>query len=433
MNAKTLQLLIVAALLALVAAVWISIGNQPESEGSEKADTVVFPHLRDQLNDVDSIALSGGGNKPLVTLKRAGDGWHVAERAGYAADVAKLREFVIKLADATLIEAKTSNPKRYADLGVEDTAAADAKGIHVALSGVKDPVKLVVGLFNGGGGGGTFVRRDGDAQSLLVKGNLLVEKDPAAWIRKDLANVDAERIKEVAITGIDGKVLRIYKDTTSDANFKIADVPKGREVASDFVANSLGSGLSNLRIDDVAAAKDATPPEKAFKIRYLAFGGLVVDVTAWNAGGKNAIQLVASNDAAQLDADISAGQAKAKAAYDTEVAAAKLKVVEAKGDDAAIAKAEADVAKPPSLVDAGKDAAQRREVAAKVVDDLNKTFAGWTFFVPAYEFANFNKGIEELLKPLPASGKPAPGLKLPLPGSAVPVGASAAVALPQKH
>ena len=99
--------------------------------------------------------------------------------------------------------------------------------------------------------------------------------------------------------------------------------------------------------------------------------------------------------------------------------AAKLKVVEAKGDDAAIAKAEADVAKPPSLVDAGKDAAQRREAAAKVVADLNRKFAGWTFFVPAYEFANFNKGIDELLKPLPGKGaaSPAPGLKLPLPGT----------------
>jgi len=422
MNAKTFRLLVAAAVLALIAAIWTNIGNRPASEESESANVALFPHLRDQVNDVASITIAGAGNKPFVTLKRANDGWQVGERGGYAADVGKLREFLLKLADATVIETKTSNPKRYTELGIEDTSAADAKGVLVTLAGVKDPVKLIIGLFNGGGGGGTFVRRDGEAQSLLAKGNLLAEKDPAAWIKHDLASVDADRIKQVSITGIDGKVLRVYKDTTADVNFKIADVPKGREPASEYVANSLGSGLSNLRIDDVASAKDVPAPEKAFKIHYLAFGGLAVDVTAWDANGKNAAQFVASNDPAQLDSDIVAGQAKAKAAYETEVATAKLKVVEAKGDDAAIAKAEADIVKPPSLVDAGKDAAQRREAAEKVVADLNRKFGGSTFFVPAYEFANFNKGMEELLKPLPGkTAAPAPGIKLPLPGATSPL------------
>lgn len=415
MNAKTFRTLIAAALIALIGAICVSIAGRPESEDSASANVLLFPQLREQVNDVSALALNGAGNKALVTLKRSADGWQVTERAGYPADIAKLREFLMKLADASVIETKTSNPKRYADLGVEDTAAADAKSVQVVLSGLKEPLKLIVGVFNGGGGGGTFVRREGEAQSLLVTGNLLAEKAPAAWIRKDLASIEADRVKEVSITGIDGKVLRVYKDTTSDANFKVADVPKGRELASDYVANSLGSGLTNLRIDDVAAAKDATAPEKAFKIHYLAFGGLAVDVVAWDAGGKNAIQLTASNDAAQLDADITAGQAMAKAAYDTQVATAKLKVVEAKGDDAAIEKAEADIAKPTSLVDKAKDTAQRQAAAASVVADLNKKFAGWTFFVPAYEFANFNKGMEELLKPLSGkadASKPA-ALKLP--------------------
>ena len=72
-----------------------------------------------------------------------------------------MREFLLKLSDATVLEQKTSNPKLYADLGVEDVKGKDAKGILVTLEGLKQPVKLIVGNFNGGGGGGTFVRRDG--------------------------------------------------------------------------------------------------------------------------------------------------------------------------------------------------------------------------------------------------------------------------------
>ena len=413
MNAKTLYALIAAAAIALAAAIWINTANQPTNEESERTDSAanrsLLPGLSDQLNDIDAITLTGAGGKVLTTLKRSADGWRIGEKSNYLADLAKLREFLLKLADATLIEAKTSNPKRYVDLGVDDIADKDAKGILVTLGGLKQPVKLIIGLYNGAGGGGTFVRRDGEAQSWLAKGNLLVEKDPAGWLKHDLVDIDSARIKEVVLTGLDGKILRVNKDQSADNSFKVADVPKGRELASDFVANSLGSGLSNLRADDVAAAKDAPAPEKVYKAHYLGFGGLVVDVTAWDAAGKNQVQLVAANDSAQLDANISAEQAKAKAAYETAVAAAKVKVVEAKGDEAAMSKAEADVARPAALVDPAKDRAERAGAAAKVVEDLNRTFAGWTFTVPSYAFTNFSKRMDDLLKP--SEQKPAPGAK----------------------
>lgn len=399
MNAKTLSTLAVAALVALGAAIWINSANAPVSEESAK-DKPLLPGLSDELNKIDTLGLSGASGKTYVTLKRNGDGWQVGEKSGYPADISKLREYLYKLGDAKVLDTKTSSPKRYADLGVEDPIDPNAKSILVTLGGTKDVPKLILGLYNGQGGGGTFVRREGEAQSLLASGNLLAEKDPAAWIRHDLIDVDAAKIKEVRLTGLDGKVLRVYKDQASDGNFKVVDVPKGRELASDFVANGLGSGLSNLRADDVFATKDAAPPEKTYRARYLGFDGLAVDVTAWDADGKSRAQLAASNDTAQLDAGIAAAQAKEKAAYETAVATAKLKVVEAKGDDAAIAKAEAEVPKPASLVDAAKDRADRIAAANKAAEDLNKKLQGWTYAVPQYAFSNFHRNMDELLKPL---------------------------------
>ncbi|HEX7914662.1 DUF4340 domain-containing protein [Rudaea sp.] len=399
MNTKTLSALAVVAVIALGAAIWINSANAPVSEESAK-DKLLLPSLRDDLNKVDAFALSGAGGKALVTLKRSGEGWQVAERSGYPADIGKLREFLYRLADAKVLDTKTASPKRYAELGVEDPIDPKAQSVLVTLGGLQGLPKLIVGLYNGQGGGGTFVRREGEAQSLLASGTLLAEKDPAAWINKDLIDIDAAKIKQVTLTGADGKTLRVYKEQPTDANFRIADLPKGREPASDFVANGMGSGLSNLRADDVAAAKDASVPEKPYKARYLGFDGSVVDVIAWETDGKARVQLAASNDAAQLDAGIAAAQASDKAAYETAVAAAKLKAVEAKGDDAAIAKAEADVAKPASLVDAVKDRTERIAAANKAAEDLNRKLQGWTYTVPQYAFSNFHKNIDELLKPL---------------------------------
>jgi len=406
MNAKTLSTLAVAAAVALGAAIWINWANAPVSEESAK-DKPLLPGLSDALNKVDAFGLSGAAGKPLVTLKRSGDGWQVAERSNYPADLGKLREYLYKLADAKVLDSKTANPKRYADLGVEDPIDPNAKSLLVTLGGLKEAPRLILGLYNGQGGGGTFVRREGEAQSLLASGNLLAEKDPAAWIRHDLLDVDAAKIKTVELTGLDGKILRVYKDQAGDSNFKIADVPKGREPASDFVANSLGTGLSNLRADDVAATKDAPAPDKVYKAHYFGFDGLIVDVTAWEADGKSRAQFAASVDAAQLDAGIAAAQARDKAVYETVVAAAKLKVVEAKGDDAAIAKAEADVPKSASIADPAKDRADRIAAVNKAAEDLNKKLQGWTYTVPPYIFSNFHRNLDELLKPLESKSTPA--------------------------
>lgn len=354
MNAKTLSTLAAAAVVALIAAIWINVANAPVSEESAK-DKPLLPGLSNGLNNVDGLTLSGAGGKPVVTLKRNGAGWQVAEKSDYPADVGKLREYLFKLADAKVLDTKTASPKRYPELGVEDPIDPKAKSILVAIGGVKDLPKLIVGLYNGQGGGGTFVRREGEAQSLLASGNLLAEKDPSAWIRHDLFDIDAAKIKEVKLTGIDGKILTIRKNKPEDTNFSVDDVPKGRELASEFVANSLGSGLSSLRADDVVATKDVRAPDKVYKAEYVCFDGLRVQVVAWEADGKAH---------AQFSASLSDGTASTSSAED----AAK--------------------------------AASSATSAKATMDDINSRLGAWTYTVPPYMFSNFHKTMDELLKPL---------------------------------
>ncbi len=378
MNAKTLYILVAVALLALGAAVAINFSNRPESDVSEQAKPLL-PQLHDHVNDVSAITLTGAGDQVLATLKRGNDGWSVAEKSGYPADLAKIREFLLKLDAATIVEAKTSNPKLYADLGVSDLKDKDAKGMLVELSGLAQPVRIIVGNFNGAGGGGTFVRRDGEAQSLLVKGNLSIAKNVADWEKRDLADIASSRLKSVVLTSPDGKVLKVYKEQPADSNFKIADVPKGRETSSEFAANSLGSTLAGLKADDVVAAKDAAPDEKVYKAGYATFDGLVVDIAAWARDGKDYAQLTAKLDIATADAQIAAAQAKAKADFEAAVAAAGKKAADDKSatdkQAAGTPAAAPEVPKPLAVSDAAKDRQDRLDALNKEVDALNKTFA----------------------------------------------------------
>src|SRR5690606_37327145 len=80
----------------------------------------VLPALAAGINDVSAVRITEAGNKPFVTLQRSADGktWQVMERDGYRADMAKVREFLIKLADLQVVEIKTSNPANYPQIGV---------------------------------------------------------------------------------------------------------------------------------------------------------------------------------------------------------------------------------------------------------------------------------------------------------------------------
>ncbi|MEO7062307.1 MAG: DUF4340 domain-containing protein [Dokdonella sp.] len=403
MNQKTLIGLAIAALVAIVAAVVLNHANKPSSEGRSDTSNWLAPSLRDHVNDVSKVVVIGAGDKTLATLVRGAKGWTLAEKGGYAIDTGKLREFLLKLGDAKLVERKTVIPEKYATLGVEDVSAKEAKGLQVELDGLAQPLKLILGMTNPRGG--TFVRRVGDVQSWLASGTLSVEKNAADWLKKDLVDISADRVASIAITHSDGKTVRITKDARGDANFKLADIPKGRETGSEYTINALAATLAGLRFDDVLPAKDAAPAADTLKAHYATFDGVIVDMVAWQKDGKDEVQFTASLDAEQADKGVIAAQAKAKTEFESATAAAAANK-QAGATEAPI--------KPLAISDAAKDHENRMAALSKEVADLNARFSGWTYVLPAYKFASINKSIDDLLKPL-EDKKPAASAKSPAP------------------
>lgn len=429
-NPKSVLSLGVIAALAIAVATAIQVGRKPASEGAQVAQPLL-PELREHINDVSAVTLTGGGDKPIATLEKGAAGWSVKEKGGYRADAGKLREFLLKLADASLLEPKTQSDKRYAELGVEDVKAADAKGVLVGLAGLAKPTQVILGHYNARSAG-TFVRRAGEAQSWLAKGNLSADANVANWLDKALADIPATRLREVVLTAPDGKVVRAYKDQEGDANFKVADVPKGRELSSEYAANGLGTALAGLRFDDVFRARDAAPPAdgKVNRAHFAAFDGLVVDATAWKKDEKVYARFAVSLDEKAAQARLVADQAKARADWETEEKARAAKEAQTSqtsaGKDAAKKEgaAPAGDAKPATMPvaplavsDPAKDTQQRLEELNREVSELQQRFEGWTYVLPNYRFESLAKRMDELLKPLD-SGKGDQGkVALPPPSS----------------
>lgn len=380
MNSKTVIGLGVAAAVAVAIATGISVSRKPDADGADGAGEVL-PGLTAHINDVKRISLTGPGQKRIATLAKTEQGWTVEEKSGYRADAGKVREYLLKLSQSQLTEAKTANEQRYAEIGVNDVGAADAKGILVAIEGLPQPAQLVVGIVNARGDG-TYVRRAGDKQSWLAKGSLIPDKTAANWLDKSIVDLPATRVREVAWTRADGKSARIAKAKADETNYVIADLPKGREPASEFAANAQATTLAGLNFDDVITATEASPAAdaKTYSASFASFDGLVVDVTGWKKDDKFLAQFKARKDEAAFDASAAAAQAVPK-------------------PDTAASKADTASAPAPAVADPVKDKAERAAKLDAEVATLNKRFDGWTFVLPPYKAANFDKSVDDFLKP----------------------------------
>lgn len=397
MNSKTVIGLGVAAAVAIAIAAGVSLSRKPVAQSAQAAGEVL-PGLADRVNDVTRISLSGPGQKPIATLEKGDARWTLKEKGGYPADAGKVREFLLKLSQARLSEPKTTNEQRYAEIGVGDIAAADAKGVLVVLDGLPQPAQLIVGIMNPRSDA-TYVRRTGDKQSWLAKGSLVPDKTAANWLDKSVADIPAARVREVVWSRPDSKPARLFKNQSTDTHYVLAELPKGRELASEFATNTQATVLAGLNFDDVIVAAEAAPPAdgKVYRATFTSFDGVVVDVTGWKKDEKFYAQLAARKDAALFDASVAAAQTKAKSEWETQQSAPP-----AASDEAAKPAA----ATPPlAVADPAKDKAQRSAAVDAEVATLSQHFAGWTFVLPQYKAANLEKSSDEFLKPL-ADKKP---------------------------
>jgi hypothetical protein len=394
---KRVSILAGAAVLAIVLAFWLATQRAPEREGSLLAGPVLAG-LGEKINDVTGVHFVGAGDRPIVTLTKSGEVWTVAERDGYPANAGKVRTALLNLVHSEVLETKTANPERYAQIGVEDLAAEDAQGVRVELSGNGVDMGLIIGNYAGQQGQGTYVRRPGEAQSLMAAGNLVPDREVGPWLRRELSDIASSRIREVELSKAGRRTLRVFKDNSGDANFKVADVPRGREVQSDYVANGLASTLSGLALEDVARDETGTTPEGVtlHTAVYRMFDGVVVTIEGWREGGESTdetggmawIRLAAALDEDVARARIADDVAQEQAAAQAEVEAARAQAAE--GEQAAPAAA--------PVIDVEARTAERLAELNNEVTEISERVAGWRFQVPAYKFTNLDKSIDDMLK-----------------------------------
>lgn len=250
----------------------------------------VFPGLVDRLGEVSAVVVRDA--EQTLTIRRAADGWGLAERNDYPVAADKVRDLVRTMVQLERVEAKTARPERYARLGVEPPTDPGAKSKEVTLQTASGaPVaQLIVGQPATGGGaeGGTFVRIANDPQTWLARGSLTVSTEAGEWVNRRLIEIPIADIQKVQVVQPDKATLTAVRDPAEAGAFKLAELPKGRKLSRPDAAESLASPFADLTLEDIVPLQDAIfPPNATLRVTVTrADGGTVVADVAEHAGGR---------------------------------------------------------------------------------------------------------------------------------------------------
>ena len=287
MNKSNLKI-IAATTIALIA---VLLALQFGSRDSSLNDGLLLQDLRDRINDVTTLTITRAGDEGATVIHRTADNWVIASRDNYPVDIAALRQLLLQIADAKMVEQKTSDPDLYSQLGVQDPAIEGSKGTRLQVSGPDVSYDVIVG--NVAQPGYRYARKFEDSRSWLIDKDPGIPGSPAEWLVSDIIDIKSADVRSVTIRHPDGEEIRISKDSADAPEFAAVNIPDGRELSYATVANGIGGALSALTLDDVR--KGVAIEAEAVSTTFDTFDGNRVVVLTRKEDGESWITLTASS------------------------------------------------------------------------------------------------------------------------------------------
>lgn len=197
----------------------------------------VLPALSKSLNTVSAITLSDV--EDTLSLERVEGVWRFKALPGIPVDQGKVREFLLDLTQAMVLEAKTDNPNFHTAIGL------GAAGTRIDLGAAG---RLILG--KEGAGGGRFVRRAGEDQTYLAKGVSAPQIALKAWATLTLPVARKEQVKQVRVD--DG--IAPYTVSVGGETQTLEGLQEGEALAYDGVLDTVVAAAVFLDYDDIRPA-----------------------------------------------------------------------------------------------------------------------------------------------------------------------------------
>lgn len=305
--------------VSLAAAVTVSM--QREETAAKHEAAIFFPGLADRVSSATKLVYTTGlglrGTED-ITIERGEDNvWRLVEREGYPAKADRVRKTILGLTELEAMEPRTANTDWHGKLGL--TAPEDlGTGVRIRLLDAEgaELVSLIAGNVienstDAQGRGLLYVRRDGDDQTWLARGNISLDKSVPNWLDDRLVDVPMDRIMRVTLWEGAETPLILSRLSPAHPNYIIENIPDGFVTRGAPIVNASANAFADFSFEDavpVSALEFPNPPVAVIET----FDGLKIRLTMTGAGSAMWTQIAAEanleaegvTDAAALEAEI---------------------------------------------------------------------------------------------------------------------------------
>lgn len=280
MNTKSLVVLVVLLVAGAMSYFYSNIERQINS--ADSIGSAILPGLFEALNDVDSFSVIGAGDKVIATMQRQQDQWVLAERNNYPADLSKIRNVVLALAEAKIIEEKTSNQSLYAKLGVEDVTANEAAGVKVIVTYGEKKQQLVVGKPGPQINKTRYVRRADEKTSWLVDRKIDLNYEVPHWLQKDILSVEPAEMSAITLKLHDGETLEIFNHKHGEEDvFAVLNLTDPNAQVIEAEVHQITNALSSFQLLDVENRASFEGGEPTYTIKFELKTGVNLELIAY--------------------------------------------------------------------------------------------------------------------------------------------------------
>ena len=293
-------ILLAAATLALIVLAIAAITSGDRRVSRAAPGERALPALAAKLGEVGSVGIKR--NALSLTFVRDGDNWFVAEKGNYPAAAGKVRQIVLAMADAVLVEPKTQKAEFYPRLDVEDPGNGKSTLVTLKDKSGGTLAEMIIGKRRydrlGTGTDGIYVRKLGDTQAWLARGSLEFSDQLSSWLDRRILDIPEKRIAKATLTQADGTMLVISRAKPED-KFMVEGAPADAKFKSETTTSEPAMALETLDLDDVKPAAEMPLPDKdVVAASFTTFDGLTVDVRLLDKGDMHWVALSAAGSGA---------------------------------------------------------------------------------------------------------------------------------------
>jgi hypothetical protein len=268
----------------------IALVTPPQQQAATSAPTATadFSKVNTAVHSAAKLVVTR--RDTVTTLDKTAEGWGLADKSDYPVPDGTIQPILSALTDLHSVAPKTSLPKLYSRLELDDPGPGsaaikieifDAKGASLAV--------LIVGKqhdeSNFGGHDASYVRVPGNPQTWLAEPALSMPAQPLDWIDRSIVKIDPARIARITITPASGKPLVMSRQKPDD-KFAIEGQPPPTKKDDDPGADTAQT-FQSIELDDVQPAAQLANAPIATVTQAETFDGLSVQLEQHQQDGQN--------------------------------------------------------------------------------------------------------------------------------------------------